>query len=266
MSEAHERNEDSDGFSPGVFVIRGLTLRIPPGGLRITTDAHGIVDATLELHVGLDVCPTWLDIAAEHLQHAQAANRSLLAQPQPLDDERLSQALETDLRSSMQAVVATAAAVDAFYGVLQGIVPIDEVTKGAWRERRTARYKRIAEVVRRAFRMRPRNAAQLRSALRQLYHFRDLCVHPDLSFGQAVPHPEARRATAKIFATFRYPNARELAGVGLSLVGQACTTAKSPYDEVAKYCEHLRPRIVPILDQWEVIHRQLFKRLGAPMG
>jgi hypothetical protein len=237
-----------------------MSLRIPAGGLTIGFDAEGKLDAHLTLHLAVDVCPTWLEIALVHLAAAQASNQELTEAAKRDDEEAIASYLDRDLRASMQSIVASATAVDSFYAVLQRCVPIDSATKNAWRDKRTARYKQIAETLRRAFRISPRNAVRLRQALKELYRYRDICVHPDQSYSEAVHHPEARRSTARLFVTYRYPNARELASVSMSVIAQACLQATSPHSDVTKHCEELRPRVAPILEQWESQHGQVFKR------
>jgi hypothetical protein len=259
----HDESSERPGnglIRPGIFVMRGMAVRIPIGGLSIATDLEGNFTATLTLQVGLDVCPIWLTIAEGHLSEAQTSNRQLDSASTSADEEAIATHLESDLRSSLQAVVASAIAVDAFYAALRQFVQIDEATLSAWRDRGTARYKQVGETMRRAFQMKPRNAVQLRNALKQLYYYRDVSVHPDLSYTEASPHPEARRNTAKLLTTFRYPNARELAKVAISLISQGCMSAKSPFPEAAKYFADLRPKIEPILTRWEQRHGPAFNR------
>ena len=78
----------------------------------------------------------------------------------------------------MQAVVAAAIAVDALYAVLQGHVQIPEELLKKWRERRTARYSQVAEIIRRAFNLKRNGVRQLLENLKKIYRLRDLAVHP----------------------------------------------------------------------------------------
>lgn len=56
----------------GVFISRGMTLAIPPGGLTLSLSEAGEPTGNLTLHVRFDVCPSWLGLAIGHLREAQA--------------------------------------------------------------------------------------------------------------------------------------------------------------------------------------------------
>lgn len=251
-------------IAPGVFLTKGMIVRIPAGGLSIGFGPNGLT-GSLTLHVGVDVCPTWLQISEHHLVAAKSANGLLQRAAGSSQEEDIGRLLAVDLVASMQSVVAAATAIDGFYAALREHVGLDDKTLAAWRDGRTARYRQVAEVVRRAFTVKPSNAKQIRRALQQLYRFRDSAVHPGRTFGEAVAHPEAGRNTARLYATFRYPNARELAGVGLSVISQGCLRAEHASSPgVRRYCEELWPHVEPILAVWESNHGQLFARVPSP--
>lgn len=69
-----EGNPTSPG---GVFLIQGMQITIPAGGLTLRfSDEGNIEDAVLSLHVGLDMSPYWLRIAYEHLVAAELMDKA----------------------------------------------------------------------------------------------------------------------------------------------------------------------------------------------
>jgi hypothetical protein len=110
----------------------------------------------------------------------------------------------------MQAIVAAATAVDAFYAAVQQAVVLPSDLREKWRHGRTARYTQVAEVLRRGFSLKPREVEALRRLLRELYKFRDLAVHPSGKTDTPVVHLELNVGVEWRFATFRAANAEEL--------------------------------------------------------
>jgi hypothetical protein len=72
---------DPDNYSPplpphragvrGVLITKGSQVTIPPGGFKIFHRADGSLDSTIEIHVGLNMCPLWCDVAVEHVLTAR---------------------------------------------------------------------------------------------------------------------------------------------------------------------------------------------------
>lgn len=137
----------------GVFITRGMTVAIPAGGLRISLGAEAS-EPTVTLHVHFDVCPTWCELAMRHLEAAKAAAEARkiawqTAEDTPAANSAKAITLEKEFETSMQAVMAAAIAVDALYAVLRGHIEVPEELLNKWRNRRTARYSQVAEVIRR---------------------------------------------------------------------------------------------------------------------
>src|SRR2546426_8136310 len=103
----------------GVFISRGMTVAIPPGGLVISLDEAGNPVGNLNLHVHFDVCPTWLEIALRHLEEAKANRLLRIEAWKGTDEDAKAAALEREFEASMQAIMAAAIAIDAFYAVMQ---------------------------------------------------------------------------------------------------------------------------------------------------
>jgi hypothetical protein len=160
----------------GVFISRGMKLQIPAGGLLIPLD--GTAPPSVTLHVHFDVCPTWLEIAARHAQEANERKTARVAAWNATDEDSKGATLEREFEASMQAIMAAAIAIDSFYANLRDAVGVFTEDIARWPTNNTARYKQIAEVLRRAFTLNNRSAVDLRKAIKEVFRFRDLAVHP----------------------------------------------------------------------------------------
>ena len=246
---------------PGVMISRGVTPRIPAGGLVIGFGADGKQSMRVEkFELALDVCPIWLEIAAGHLDVAKSASERLRSTVQSSDQARVGQDIEEEFRASIQSVVASAVAVESMYASLRLHNVVDAATRKSWRDNKTARYVQVAETVRRAFRIKDEDSMAIRRALKDLYDARDNSVHPDGDFAAPLWHPDARVFVAEFLATFRYPNARQLAGIAPSLVAQCSRRANLVDGELRSYCEAMQEMIAPVLERWESAHGRLFER------
>jgi hypothetical protein len=78
----------------------------------------------------------------------------------------------------MQAIMAAAVAIDAFYSLIQTHVVLPPSLVEQWRTKRTLRYKQVTEVLRRAFHLKPKGVAILRQNLKEINRMRDLAIHP----------------------------------------------------------------------------------------
>src|SRR4051812_38757145 len=83
--------------------------------------------------------------------------------------------LEQEFEASMQAIMAAAIAVDAFYAIIQNHLQLPSSLIAVWKSKRTPRYAQITELLRRAFLLEAKKASVLR---RIFYPLRDLPVHP----------------------------------------------------------------------------------------
>ncbi len=160
----------------GVFITKGARVAIPAGGLRIGFSG-GKLDASVTLHVGLNMPPIWAELAVDHLTRAQTAREAVLVAWGGTDDAVLGAALIDEFTASMQAIVAAGIAIDACFAAVRGYAALPDALVQTWQRNRTARYKQVAEVLRRAFPLKPRHAVGVRAAIREIYRFRDWAVH-----------------------------------------------------------------------------------------
>jgi hypothetical protein len=133
---------------PGIYITRGMTVGLPPGGFSLTIGDDGKINSSLALHVRFDVCPTWIELSLRHLTDATEARINRQAAWAGTDDDAKAAALERGFEASMQAIMASAVALDAFCAILQPLVVLPPSLVERWRTGRTARFSQVTEVIR----------------------------------------------------------------------------------------------------------------------
>jgi hypothetical protein len=247
--------------SRGILINRGTTFGI--SNLRLTIGPDGAIESDTKFTLSLDLTPYWLEIAVAHARQALANHADLLDVFEREGQARIDQAMEAECKASMQAFAAAAIALDAFYARVKEDVPISSELVGQWRAKRAARYKQIAEVFRRGFRVGPRSAVLLRKHIREIFEWRDRTVHPPSTAGQPVFYEELSVGTEWRFVAFRAHNARLIAGTALSIVAQLLTRPRSEHAALSKYCVSALANVQPTLDAWEKEFGVLFDRSVA---
>ncbi|MBA2660613.1 MAG: hypothetical protein H0U72_14075 [Nitrosospira sp.] len=108
----------------GIFISRGMTIGVPADGLTITLGFDGKPAANLTFHVRHDVCPTWCELALRHLSDARLRRADRVAAWTGTNEDHKAKSLEREFEASMQAAMAAAIALDAFYSVIQTYVQL----------------------------------------------------------------------------------------------------------------------------------------------
>lgn len=232
----------------GIFISRGMTVGIPPGGLILSVDEQGQLKSSLTLHVRFDVCPTWLELALRHLDESRTRQMERIEAWKSKDDNDKAMTLEKEFESSMQSIMCAAIALDAYYAIVSTMVEVPAATKTIWREKRTARYAQIVEVLRMAFTLKPKGFGALRQNLREIYRLRDLAVHPSGKIEAPILHPELNVGVEWRFAWFRYENALIVVRETVRMLFELSTSAKPKNEEIGKYAASLASRIRPLHD------------------
>jgi hypothetical protein len=227
----------------GIFISKGTTITIPIGGLSIFFGGEGAPKTDIKVHVVFDVCPSWLEIALDHLSVAKTCNVARNAAWESNDGDAKGATLEREFKASMQAIVAAATAIESFYATTRKKINIDEALAMKWREKKIARYSQVCEVLRLAFQLKPENLKILRGILKQIYQFRAYAVHPSSSPTEAVLHPELKVGVEWRFVAFRYENVLPLVRATMEIIGQLVTDGKSANEEVKKYADFLKPQL-----------------------
>lgn len=149
----------------------------------------------------------------------------------------------------MQAIMAAAIAWDAVYAVLREYVIIPPAMSEKWRNGRTARYSQVAEVVRRAFSLKPKGGELLRKNLKTLYAFRDMAVHPTGKIAAPLLHPELDVGMEWRFVYFRARNA-EMAVLGAAaMLWDLASNGRSKDVKVTEYQRTLLARLEEIFPE-----------------
>ncbi len=245
--------DDSPSLSPpGLFIVRGMQLSIPPGGFVITLGNDGNVTGELRsMHVRIDMCARWMKIAYQHLVVAESAYKRVLEANRDNDEQALGLALERESDAGMQAIAASCAAVDAYYALLREYTAIDEVTLKSWRDNRMARHKQIAEVIRRTFKMPQIESDTVRAILKQAFPIRDGALHPTAKMSAPMNYDEIDRCTARWLVTVRHENAKMVVGQCLMVVAATVVRElRSPSKEFADILTWTAQLIAPIVAAW----------------
>lgn len=254
--------EEQSSPSPahGVFISKGMRVGIPEGGLTISIGESGEPNAQLVLHAALDVTPHWLGIALGHLQVAEQEHPKLVPAWHEQANEEIARVLEAEFIASMQAMMAAAIGIDAFYASVKEHVTIPAATLQAWRDKGTARYKQVYEVMCRGFKIGKGALPKVREMLKEIYRFRDLAVHPDPKLAQPLIHPDLGVGTEWRFLYFRFDNAKALINASLSLIVQSLDVPNDKNDALKRYAEEARLLMQPLVHDWESRYGSLYPR------
>lgn len=237
---AGHSNRTGRRLMPGVFITKGMTVGIPPGGLKLGIGADGRPTGQLELHVRFDVCPTWVALALRHVDEARRGREARIIAWSGDDESAKGASLETEFESSMQAVMAAAIAIDAFYSMIQPHVRIPEATVETWRTKRTARYSQVAEVIRRGFGLKRIGVQRLRQNLKEIYRLRDLAVHPSGRIEAPVLHPDLDVGVEWRFVYFRADNAELVVNAATWTLWELSHSGRPDNPEIRRYVDGLR--------------------------
>jgi hypothetical protein len=226
----------------GVFISKGMNVGVPVGGLQISIDPSGRLESSLQLQLHFDVVPSWTALALKHLadSHNDKLARERAWSADVEDDKGLT--LEREFQSSMQAIMSSAIALDAFYAALQDKIQIDQTLRDKWRANRTARYAQITEVIRMAFQLKPKGSGTLRDNLKEIYKLRDLAVHPSASLKDPILHPELGVGVEWRFYYFRFDHALLVVRCAVETIHELVTRGTSSNDAIKNYSATLKPQ------------------------
>ena len=230
----------------GIFISRGMTVAVPPGGLTIGIGANGSSTSNVILHVRFDVCPTWTELALRHLDDAKARRTAREIAWAGTNEEDKAASLEREFEASMQAVMAAAIALDAFYSLMQTHVQLPPSLVTRWRTKRTARYSQVTEILRRAFHLKPEGTAVLRQNLKEIYRLRDLAVHPSGKIEAPILHPEINVGVEWRFAYFRAHNAELIVNAATRILWDLAHGGKPKDSKIQEYMAALRQRLAEL--------------------
>lgn len=248
--------------SKGIMINRGTQFSI--SDLRFTISPDGMLDGGKPtLSLSLDLTSYWLEIAVSQFENASKHHDELLLAEGAEDKERISTAMEAECKACMQAFAAAAIALDAFYAAVKDRCPIPPELVATWQTKGTARYKQIAEVFRRSFRVGPRSAVRLRKEIREIFKWRDRTVHPMSARTRPVLYQELSVGTEWRFVAFRAENARLVVGAALSIIAQLLARPREKHAELVKFCGPALSNLQPSVIAWETKFGELYDRAIA---
>ncbi len=230
----------------GVFISRGMTVAVPTGGFTLGISEDGKVTSNLILHVRFDVCPTWTELSLRHLAEAKVNRAARETAWTGTDEEQKAATLEREFEASMQAIMAAAIALDAFYALMQTHVQLPPSLVKQWRTKRTPRYSQVTEVLRRAFHLKPKGTAALRQNLKEIYKLRDLAVHPSGKIEAPILHPEINVGVEWRFAYFRTHNAELIVNAATWILWDLAHGGKPTDAKLVEYMAGLRQRLAEL--------------------
>jgi hypothetical protein len=198
-------------------------------------------------HARFDICPTWLELATRYLSDARAAQATRVTGWSRSDEIARADALEWEFEASVQAIVASGIAMEAFSAAVQSKVQLPQSLRDQWRDNSTPRYIQIAEVLRRALSLSSKGASGVRQCVGEILRFHDLAIDPSHKSGAHVFHPELRAGVEWRFAYFRYENALLIVQATLRLLSELIAHGKANDAEVQQYVDALRPKLEPML-------------------
>lgn len=242
----------------GVFISDGMSLRIPAGGLRLAVGADGGVDIPpVQFEVMLDVWPFWLDIAIDQAAAASRARWDLERAASASGIETLEavphgELLASECKAGMVAIAAAAFALDNFYAVVKPFVPGGTELQVQVHAAGTPRHRRIAERLRRTFRI--GNVGRLRSILQEVFQYRDWAVHPPAEFREPVKHDLFNVGVEWRFVAFRAQNAVSVTRAATSFIQQCLDAPRTDNEALVAWCERHKDRINA---RWERVGSEL---------
>lgn len=185
----------------GPFIVKGMGISIADFSVSVNED--GSLSGSLSLNLRYDACIAWLKIALEHRNQALEGKKHRISAWATDDDEEKGRTLEAEFQASLQAIVAAASAVDAFYAQIASQFPIASETKAAWQKNKTARASQVYETIKYAFGLAGGPHEEFRKFIQALYKIRDAALHPTGKHQPPHFHNEIGCATDWRFWTFR---------------------------------------------------------------
>jgi hypothetical protein len=226
-----------------VSTPRAVTDAIPTGGSVVAIGQDAEPASSANSHAHFDACPTWLELAVRHLSDAQVAQAARSETWNDADEYSKAGALEWEFEASLQAIMASGIALDAFYAVVQTRVDLPPSLIDEWRDKRTPRYVQIAEVFRRAFSLEQKNMSSLRQTLAEIFRFRDLAIDPSGKMDAQILHPELGVGVEWRFAYFRYQNALLIVKATVRLIAELSESRRPKDADLQKYIDALRSSV-----------------------
>jgi hypothetical protein len=241
-----------------LFITKGMKLNMKEFKLSVTESGE-IETKKMTIHTGLDMCPYWIDIAYAHLLKTENIHKQLL-EAKEKKQNAIAVLLKKEFTSGMQAIMAACIAIDAYYASIKEYADIPKEMSQKWKEKGTARYKQIAETLKRTFLIPQTTFLKIREILQQCFDLRDRAVHPKAGTDAPVLHPEAGIISDWRYSAFRFANAKAAVGYALSITYQTARQENKKINTGLKtICEKHKKDLDPILSKWIKRYGELFE-------
>jgi hypothetical protein len=166
-----------------------------PIGATVTVSVPQVPDQRKEgrLQVGpgtIQTWPNWLAIAFTRVQEAYLARQRIVTESANGIDPTTGRLINEEYQASLQAISAAVFALDAFYGVLDGMITIPETERAARTQRGVGRAIWVADAIIRATARMPNSVRKdIRKNIRIAFKVRNLAVHPPYAPEPFAIHP-----------------------------------------------------------------------------
>jgi hypothetical protein len=183
--------------------MRGSTITIPDGGLRISIDEDGSLKPEItQLQASIQVWTSWLSVAFTRLDDTRLARKRLTEATAHNDDMAESAALDEEFQGSLQTISAAVFALDAFYGAIHTMISLSQSEKDARQQNNAGRAVWVADAVLRASRIPNEAAKTVARNIRMAYKLRDGAVHPRFLAEEYGVHPGLNQAVPRYYIDY----------------------------------------------------------------
>jgi hypothetical protein len=200
----------------GIFISKGMSLTI--SNIRLSFDADGDSNGSMSLDLRFDTCSAWLKVALKQRELSLAAETKRVEAWGGTDENAKGETIEDEFLASIQAIVAAASAIDAFYAIIKDSSPVPlEVAKG-WTSNRTPRQRQVSETLKLAFGLKVGPSKKAYEILDGIYRIRGAALHP---LGRPIApyfHPDLQVHTEWRLVTFRAAIADAIVCGAVSLI------------------------------------------------
>lgn len=211
--------------SAGQFRLSGLSIDITTGASTATAE------------VRLDVWPHWLSIAHQSRDDTAAARSG---NPAANEQPAFGTAIELEMRHAMVCICAVAFTLEAFTNsVIHHQPHVWQRPTTSAPARKTSADGRIHQVWSRAFKLNNEQAKGVRTALQQIFRFRDQAVHPAVAFVEPGPHGVYPVSVHPRFAMFRLENADTAVRFTTDVLPYLLANPRGTDTDWLEWCAHM---------------------------
>jgi hypothetical protein len=226
----------------GIFVSKGMGLRIPAGALTISIGEDGKAEVSLsKVEVSLDFWDHWLEVARDRAIEAVSLHRQLLAAHRDNQDEVVSDLFGKTLRTSMTCMGALGFSLDALYSSVKERLPANALHGIG--SNSTARHQFVHETLKRSARLSNDQAKLMKSVIKQIFYFRDSAVHPPGGWSEPMLHPDLGTSMASGYVAFRATNAAKGYVATRHVIELVLTKVRPKHVELAEWAAGARQRL-----------------------